>query len=137
MFAKKFLAGSIVSLSLIFILQNVACAGIIKVDIANPYGESVLELSENGDTIFIQDIPDYYLYTYNVDQLNGMEVEDEQDVDEIHQAVVTAANAASAYYEGIDPGSGVYNNLDVATRICENHFNSLKNLLICLNSVKK
>lgn len=133
MFAKKFLAGSIVSLSLIFGLQNITYADKIKVEVTNTYGERVLELREDGDTIFIQDIPIYYLYTYNVDQLNGMEFEDEQDVNEIRQATERAANAVSAYYEITNPGSDLSN----AGSIYTEHDNSLENLLMCLNSAKK
>ena len=133
MFVKKFLTGNIISLLLIFGLQNVACAGIIKVEVTNTYGERILKLRENGDAVFAQNIPIYYLYTYNVDQLNGIEVENEQDVSGIHQAMVTAANAASDYYESmghvLDPSD--------ASRIYTEHDNSLENLLMCLNSAKK
>lgn len=133
MFAKKFLTGIIISLSLIFGLQNVACADKIKVEVKNCYGKRILELREDNHIIFNQGVPNHYLYTYYVDQLNGMEVENKEAINIIHQATERATMANFAYYGIMDPGADLSN----AGSIYTEHDNSLENLLMCLNSVKK
>lgn len=139
MFAKKFLIGSIICLSLIVGLQNIVCADKIKVKVKNNYGERILELRENNHIIFNQDVPDHYLYTYHVDQLNGMEVEDDQAINDIHQAIGRSRAATYTYYESMEPGSDLYGSdtLAGATRIYAEYTDSLKNLLMYLNSAQK
>lgn len=133
MFAKKFLTGSIVSLSLILGSHNVVCADKITVEVKNYYGKRILELREDNHIIFNQGIPNHYLYTYHVDQLNNMEVEDEESINIIHQATERATMANSAYYESMEPGA----DLSGIGTIYAEHGNSLKSLLTCLNSAKK
>ena len=139
MFAKKFLTGSILSLSLIFGLQNVACADKIKVKVRDNYDEMILELNEDDHTIFSQSIPGYCSYKYNVAQLNGMEIEDKPAIDDIHEAIRRSVEATDTYYASMEPGSDLYGSdtLADATRIYAQYTDSLKSLLMCLNSAQK
>ncbi len=139
MFAKKFLIGSILSLSLIIGLQNIACADKIKVIVENNHGRRNLELREDERIIFCRNIPIHYLYTYHVDQLNGMEVEDDQAINDIHQAIGRSSEATDTYYASMEPGSDLYGSdtLADATRIYAEYTDSLKNLLMYLNSAQK
>ncbi len=139
MFTKKFLAGSIVSLSLILGLQNITYANKIKVIVKNNHSQRSLELRENNHIIFNRGVPNHYLRTYHVDQLNGMEVEDDQAINDIHQAIGRSRAATYTYYESMEPGSDLYGSdtLAGATRIYAEYTDSLKNLLMYLNSAQK
>ncbi len=139
MFVKKFLIGSIICLSLIIDLQNIACADKIKVIVENNHGRRNLELREDERIIFCRNIPIHYLYTYHVDQLNGMEFEDDQAINNIHQAIGRSSEATDTYYASMEPGSDLYGSdtLADATRIYAQYTDSLKNLLMCLNSAQK
>lgn len=135
MFLKKFLVGSIVGLSLIAGVQSVACAEKIKVAVENNYYQRHIVLREGNHIIFSRFIPTHYLHTYYVDQLNGMEIEDDQAINDIHQAIDRSGSAMFTYYASMEPGSAL--NLTDSTRIFAEHTDSLKDLLMYLNSAKK
>ena len=118
--------------------QNEQSKRIIKVATSIYYYQRFLELYEGKRIIFCQKIPSHYKHTYNVDQLNGMEIKDEQAISHIHHLVHISDLATTTYYESMEPGSNLYgeDNLAGATRIFAEFCDGLKNLLIYLNSVK-